>query len=377
MSRPLRSLARARAIARKEWMHIGRDATTLYFAIGMPLVMLILFGFAVSFDIDHITTVVVDDDGSAESRALVAHLDAGPTFDVVGRVASAGEAERAFRRGDAHLAVVIPRNYGRDLARGDEVRVQLLVDAADNSAAQSILGYAGRFAAHRNLARLDAAGGRAPPGVEVRIRALYNPAGRSVVFLVPGLIAIIQAMMAVLLTSLAVAREWERGSMEQLFATPVGRLEIVAGKLVPYFVIGIVQLLIVLAAGIWLFDVPVRGSVWVLAALSSTFLAAMLAQGLLISVVARHQMTATQMAAMSSMLPSMLLSGFVLPIDNMPAVLQWITNVIPARHFVHGLRGVMLRDVPFAEVAGDLGKMALFGAVMIALAVVRFGRKVA
>ena len=366
-----------RAIIRKEWMHIGRDAATLYFAIGMPLVMLILFGFAVSFDIDHITTVVVDQDRSAASRELVARLDAGPTFDVTGEVGSPGEAEAAFRRGDAHLAIVIPPGYGRDLARGDQVRVQLLVDAADNTAAQSILGYTARFAAHHNAARFRAITGRAPPVVEARIRALYNPSGRSVVFLVPGLIAVIQAMMAALLTSLAVAREWERGSMEQLFATPVGRLEIVAGKLVPYFVIGITQLLIVVAAGLWLFDVPLRGSVWALAALSSVFLIATLAQGLLLSVIARNQMTATQMAAMSSMLPSMMLSGFILPIDNMPAALQWFTNLIPARHFVHGLRAVMLRDAPVEQIAPDLVKMALFGAVMIALCVVKFGRKVA
>jgi ABC-2 type transport system permease protein len=368
---------RARAITRKEWMHIGRDATTLYFAIGMPLVLLILFGFAVSFDIDHITTVVVDDDRSAESRALVAHLDAGPTFDVIGEVGSAEAAEAAFRQGRAHLAIVIPAGYGRDLARGDEVRVQLLVDAADNSAAQSILGYAGRFAAHHTAVRIEARTGRAPPIVEARIRALYNPGARSVVFLVPGLIAIIQAMMAALLTALAVAREWERGSMEQLFATPVGRLEIVIGKLLPYFVIGVAQLLIVLAAGLWLFDVPMRGSPWSLAALSAVFLVATLAQGLLISVVARNQMVATQMAAMSSMLPSMMLSGFVLPIDNMPAVLQWITNAIPARHFVHGLRAVLLRDAPFEQIAPDLVKMAIFAGVVIALCVVKFGRKVA
>jgi ABC-2 type transport system permease protein len=370
-------LRRTRAITRKEWMHIGRDPATLYFAIGIPLVMLVLFGFAVSFDIDHITTVVVDDDGSAESRALIGHLDAGPTFDVIGYEGSTEAAEARFRRGEAHLAVVIPRGYGRDLARGEAVRVQLLVDAADNTAAQSILGYAGRFTAHHTAARIRAATGRTPAVVEARIRALYNPSGRSVVFLVPGLIAVIQAMMAALLTALAVAREWERGSMEQLFATPVGRLEIVVGKLIPYFAIGMLQLLIVVAAGLWLFDVPLRGSVWLLAGLSATFLVATLALGLLISVVAKNQMTATQMAAMSSVLPSLMLSGFVLPIDNMPRILQWITNVIPARHFVHGLRAVMLRDASFAQVAPDLVKMALFGAVVIGLCVVKFGRRVA
>jgi ABC-2 type transport system permease protein len=377
VTRFLRAVGRTRAIHRKEWMHIGRDPTTLGFAIGMPLMMLILFGYAVSFDIDHITTVIIDDDRSAASRELVAHLDAGPTFDVVATVATPDDAEAEFRRGRAHLALVIPRGYGRDLARGDDARVQLLVDAADNSAAQSILGYSARLGAHVNGARVRSLVGRSPPAIEARIRTLYNPSSRSAVFLVPGLIVVIQAMMAVLLTALAVAREWERGSMEQLFATPVGRLEIVIGKLVPYFVIGVIQLLLVLAAGLWLFDVPLRGSLLVLSALSVTFLIAMLAQGLLISVVARNQMTATQMAGMSSMLPAMLLSGFVMPIDNMPRALQWITQVLPARHFVHGLRAVMLRDAPFSVVAGDVAKMAAFAAVLIALCVVKFGRKVA
>lgn len=377
LTRLRRVLLRTRAITRKEWMHIGRDATTLFFAIGMPLVLLVLFGMAVSFDIDHIQTVVIDDDRSAESRGLVARMDAGPTFDVVGTAASPEDAERAFRRGEASLALVIPRGYGRDLARGRDARVQLLVDAADNSAAQSILGYAGRLAAHVNVARIVEATGRDPRLLEARIRALYNPSARSAVFLVPGLIAIIQAMMAAILTALAIAREWERGSMEQLFATPVGRLEIVVGKLAPYFVIGVAQLMIVLAAGLWLFDVPMRGSPWALAALSTVFLTSTLAQGLLISVVARNQMAATQMAAMSSMMPSMMLSGFVLPIDNMPAALQGFTNLIPARHFVEGLRGVMLRDVPFEQVVGSLGKMAAFTGVMLALCVVRFGRKLA
>ena len=363
-------LRRIRAVSRKEWMHIGRDPATLYFAIGMPLILLILFGYAVSFDLDHISTIVVDQDRTAASRALIARLDAGATFDVVERTDDVDRVEDAFRRGEAHLAIVVPHGYARDLARGDDARVQLVVDAADNSSAQSILGYTGRFGAHVN------AGGRAPP-LEVRIRTLYNPSSRSVVYLVPGLMVVIMAMMGVLLTALSVAREWERGSMEQLFATPVGRLEIVIGKVIPYFSIGVAQLLLVLAAGVWLFDVPVHGSPWVLAALCTTFLIAMLAQGLLISVVARHQMTATQMAGMSSMLPSMLLSGFVMPIDNMPAPLQWITQVLPARHLVHGLRAVMLRDAPFDVVAGDVVKMAAFAAAMIALSVARFGRKVA
>jgi ABC-2 type transport system permease protein len=372
-----RSLKRMVAITRKEWMHIGRDRSTLYFALGMPLVLLILFGYAVSFDVDRVPVIVVDADGSAESRSLLAHLEAGGTFRTVGVADDADAAVRRFRTGDAAVAVVIPDHYARDLARGDTVRVQVLIDAADNTTAQSVLSYFGRLAAHANGALVRDLVGDSAPTVEARIRALYNPSARSVVFLLPGLIAIIQSMMGALLTALAVAREWERGSMEQLFATPVGRLEIVVGKLVPYFLVGVIQLLLILAAGTWLFDVPIRGSLLLLSILSMLFLVSVLAQGLLISVVTRNQMVATQAAAMSSMLPSMMLSGFILPIDNMPTFLQVITNVIPARHYVDGLRAVLLRDAPWTEVAGNALALLVFSALLIALCILRFRRRVA
>jgi ABC-2 type transport system permease protein len=210
-----------------------------------------------------------------------------------------------------------------------------------------------------------------------RSRALYNPASKSALFLVPGLIALIQSLMAVLLTALTVAREWERGSMEQLFATPVGRFEIVVGKLLPYFGVAMIQLLLILASGTWFFAVPLRGSFLLLLGISSLFLMATLGQGLVISVLTKNQMVATQVSAISSMLPSMLLSGFVMPIDNMPVALQWFSNIVPARHYIHALRGIMLRDVGARDVAADAIALAVFAAVMIAISTVRFRRKLA
>jgi ABC-2 type transport system permease protein len=370
-------LQRILAIARKEVMHIRRDLATLYFALGMPLVLLALFGYAVTFDLDHIKVVVADEDRSAESRALAAHLFAGDTFVRAGDVPSGDDAEVWFRRGQAGVALVIPHGYGEHVARGEPVDVQILLDAADNQTAASVLSYTARFGAAENGRLVRERVGVQAPRIEARVRALYNPALRSALFLVPGLIAMIQSMMGVILTALTVAREWERGSMEQLFSTPVSRLHIVVGKLLPYFVVAMIQLLIVLTGAVWLFDVPIRGSAFLLAGISALFLLAMLGQGLFVSVVTKNQMVATQAAAMTSMLPSMLLSGFVLPIENMPRVIQWITWVVPARYFVDASRALLLRGAGFEAVRGDMLALAIFSTVLIAACMARFQRKIA
>ncbi|WP_394843013.1 ABC transporter permease [Pendulispora brunnea] len=358
-------LRRTWAMAQKEWMHIGRDSATLYFALVMPLVLLVLFGYAVSFDLDHIRTVIVDRDHSAESRLLAQHLFSGKTFDRAAVLDHEADVEPMFRRREAQLALVIPKGFSASLGRGEAARVQVLVDAADNVVAGTAVGYVSRFAENTNRARMLDVIGDDPARIEARVRALYNPELRSTVFLVPGLIAFIQSMMGVLLTALTVAREWERGSMEQLFATPVSRLEIVVGKLLPYFGVGMAQLLLVLSVGTWLFDVPIRGSLVVLFAISSLFLAACLGQGLLISVATRNQMVATQLAAVTSMLPAALLSGLIIPIDNMPRILQIFTQVLPARHFVSALRSILLRDGSLVSMLPDAGALALFALAML------------
>lgn len=375
--RARRFLTRVRALARKEMMHIARDPTTIAFMAVMPLLLLTLFGFAVSFDVDGIKTVIVDEDRTAASRELAQRLFSGPTFVHAGDADTAAEVEPLFRARRASVAIVIPRRYERDLQRGDAVTVQLLVDAADNVTAGSVLSYTARFVTRVNQDLSARIVGRSPAAIEARVRALFNPGMRSAVFLVPGLVALIQAIMAVLLTSLTVAREWERGSMEQLFSTPVGRLEIALGKLGPYFVIAFAQLLLILVTATWVFDVPIRGSLVALFAVSSLFLYAALSQGLLISVVTKNQQVATQAGAVSSMLPSMLLSGFTLPIDNMPLVLQWVTNIVPARHYIHAIRGIMLRDVAPTALWGDALALFAIGTFLLAAATARFTRKIA
>jgi ABC-2 type transport system permease protein len=371
------SIRRIASIARKEGMHVRRDPWTFWFALAMPVILLVLFGYAVSFDIERIPTVIVDEDRSPASRAMARRLFAGGSFERVADLDAPGQAEEAFRRGEARVAVLVPRGHGRRVAAGEPATVQLLVDASDNQTAANVLSYTGRFAAHENLRAFRERALPAPPLVEARVRAIYNPRFDSALFLVPGLVAVISSMMAVLLTALTVAREWERGSMEQLFATPVTRFEIVVGKLVPYFVIASLQLVLVVASARWLFDLPMRGSMWAFTGVAALFLLSMLGQGLLVSVVAKNQFVATQAGAMSSMLPSMLLSGFILPIENMPEALQVATRIVPARYFVHASRALFLRGAEAEVVLGDALALAAFCVVIFGACVARFSRRVA
>jgi ABC-2 type transport system permease protein len=370
-------LLRVAAMAAKEAIHIRRDPRTLYLALGMPVVMLVLFGFGVSIDVERAPLAVADLDRTVQSRALVDAFVAGRELERVADVAPE-DALRLFRRGEAIAALVVPRGYAEGLARDGEGRAQLLVDAADAVTANQLLAKAEGMARAESL-RLAAAGAPGPrePPLRVAVLTRYNPAARSAVFIVPGLAAYLLAIAAVLLTALTVAGEWERGSMEALFASPVGRLEIIAGKLLPYLALGFVQLLLVLAVGATLFDVPIRGGLSLPFLAGLLFVAAMLGQGLLVSVLARNQLVATQAGTLSALLPSMLLSGMIFPIENMPVPLRVLSHAIPARYLVHALRGSMLKGNGLAELWPDLAALAAFAVVVLALATARFRRRVA
>ncbi|MBW2455821.1 MAG: ABC transporter permease, partial [Deltaproteobacteria bacterium] len=245
-----RLLLRTWAIAQKEVVHIQRDPQILAFALGMPIVLILLFGYAVSFDVERVPLVVVDQDQTASSRQLIDKFTASNTFRVVARRAGPEQVETLFRSQLAKAAIIIPHGYGRQLQRGQQADAQLLLDGADNTTASIALGYASAVSLAASQAELTALLGPLEPSLSVRTRVFFNPALRSAVFLVPGLMVLILVMIAVMLTALTVAREYERGSMEQLFATPVGRLEVILGKLVPYFFIGLVQVLLVLTLGV-------------------------------------------------------------------------------------------------------------------------------
>jgi ABC-2 type transport system permease protein len=361
-------------MAGKEVLHIRRDIRTLYLALAMPVLMLVLFGFGISFDVDNLGLAVVDQDRTEASRELVRQVTASGEFVLGLEGTSPEEALGELRRGRAVAVLVVPRGFSQDVARGG-AQVQLLVDGADGNTAQQALAKAQALVATAGP-RLAGAGGWVPaPPLEVRVRTLFNPNARSALFLVPGLAAYLLAIVAVLITALTVAREWERGSMEQLFATPVGRLEIVVGKLLPYLGIGLLQVLLVLTVGAWVFDVPVRGSLVALGLSALLFLVGMLGQGLLISVVTRNQVVATQVATMTSVLPSMLLSGFIFPIANLPPPLKVLSTVIPARYFVSTLRGVLLRGNGLEVLWPQLLALAAFAALMLTVATRRFQRR--
>ena len=370
-----RFVIRALAVAQKEVLHVMRDVRTLYLALGMPVVLLLLFGYGVSFDLDHVPLVVVDQDGSPTSRELVRRFVAGDEMVEVARLTDPALAEGYFQRGEASAALIVPAGFGRDVGEGRATTLEILVDGADNATATQVLAKADALIATIG-AELVTGGVRPTLPIEARVLTYFNPAGRSALYLVPGLAAYVLAIVAVLLTALTIAREWERGSMFQLWTTPVSRIELIVGKLLPYLALGLVAVLLVLAAGAWVFDVPMRGDPVVIAVDSLLFLLGMLGQGLLVSVVTKNQMVATQVGTLSSMLPSLLLSGFVFPIENMPRPLQVFSNVVPARYFIDALRGVLLRGNGFAELWPDSVALAIFAAVVLTIATVRFKREI-
>ena len=361
-------IRRTAAIAHKEILHIVRDVRVLYLALGLPVVMLLLFGYGISTDVDHLKIAVVDRDHTRASRRLAEALVAGGQFVVAARLEDADQVEPLFRRGRVQAALVIPRDYARDLLRGESSGAQLLVDGADSSTATIALGDA--------LGILQSlAGAGAVPVTSAAVRIRFNPAMRSSYGIVPGVIALILSMVSALLTALTVAREWERGSMEQLFATPVRRTEIIVGKLLPYAVLGMVQTLLVVTLGSWMFDVPIRGSLALLFLCSLLFQLAMLGLGLLISVATKSQLLSSQFSIMISMLPTTLLGGFMFPIANMPWPLRAISAAVPGRYYIVALRGVFLKGNGVVVLAPQLLALAGFAIAVLLVAVRRFRRR--
>ncbi len=377
--RTRRFTRRVVAVARKEAAHIVRDTATMFLAIGLPVVMLVVFGYGITFDIDDTAVAVVDYDRSSWSRDLTQAMASSREFVLAASLTDAAEVDRLFRSGQARAAIVYPDDFSRRLQRGESTDIQVLIDGSDGTAAQSVVGnLTGLLLDASGRVARQAAGNLDPrPPLSARVTTLYNPALRSAIFFVPGLIAYVLAISGVLLTALTIAREWERGNMEQLFATPIGRLEIILGKLAPYMVIGAIQALLVVSVGLTLFEVPMRGSLALLTLGVLLFLAGALSQGLLVSVLAKSQQVATQVGALSSLLPALLLSGFMIPIEGMPWILRVLSGIVPARYFIHMIRSVMLKGGGLAEVWPDLLGMTAFTLVVLTLATQRFGRRVA
>lgn len=373
MSAPLRKfLRRVLAMARKEVAHIRRDPGTLYLAIGMPLLLIGIFGFGVRFDADELPVALVDLDRSVESRALAEQLFASGDLLRVATLTDVPAAEHLLRSNAAVAAVVLPPETGQRVSLGEPLAVQLLVDGTDGTIANMLLANAEAITAAASAAL---AGQR--PAFAVSVSTRYNPAGESAMFLLPGTICYVLALVSVLLTGLAVAREWERGSMEQLFATSVGIPEIVFGKLLPYLALGALDVLLSLALGAAVFDLPFRGPLWLVGLGALLFILGMLGQGLLISIVTRSQMLATQLGALSAMLPSLLLSGFLFPTDNLPLPMWLLSHVVPARFLVALLRSVLLKGGGLLDVWLELLALTAFAALTITASSLAFKRRIA
>lgn len=353
---------RVLALAHKESLHLIRDRQALGLAMWMPLLLVLLFGYAVSFDVEIVRIAVIDRDKTPESRDLISALQRSSAFEVEWLLDDENQVEALFRAGKVKAAAVVPAGFAKDQKRGDPTSLQFLIDGADGTSAGVTLGYSLAVAQNYALNKLS---DKPILPLDARVRTWFNPQMESELFVVPGLVGMVLAIMAVLLSALTVAREWERGSMEQLFATPVGRLPVVLGKLLPYVALGLLQLLLVLTAGVWLFDVPIRGDFLLLVGSTALFLICVLGQGFLISTITKSQQVATQIGALSAILPSTLLSGFLFPIKNMPPPLQVISQIVPARYLLPILRGVMLQGRGIAELWPNI-----LGLVVLSLAVV-------
>jgi ABC-2 type transport system permease protein len=373
---------RVRAVARKEFLHIIRDPRSLGMGIAIPMLLLILFGYALSLDVDRVPLLVWDQDNSPASRDYLSHFQGSPYFEINEHVTSYREIDQAINSagGRTYMALVIPADFAARLGSARPPAVQVLVDGSDANTAEIAMGYAqaltGNYRQKIGLETSRRLGGAPPAGtVEQQPRVWFNQDLESRNYIIPGLIAVIMMVIAALLTSLTIAREWETGTMEQLLSTPLKVEELLLGKLLPYFAIGMVDVLLAVLMGELLFDVPLRGSLFLLFGMAAIFLAGSLALGMLISILTRSQLLASQVAMVLTFLPAFLLSGFMYDIANMPRPVQLITHLVPARYFVSLLQGIYLKGVGLEVLAFEAALLTVFAVAMLTIARLRFRKK--
>lgn len=365
---------RLAAIARKELRQLRRDPPTLAMMFGVPVIQLLLFGFAIRTDVRDLPLAVYDAANTSESRALAARLDATGNFRLRASAEGYSEAREWLREGRVRAALVIPPEYARSLKRGEPAHAQLLIDASDPMASQSAIGAAGAMA-------LEPIAAAAPPGAgaarvgrpELRVRPLYNPGLRTPTYIVPGIIGVLLSLTLMLITALALVRERERGTLEALIVSPITKTELMVGKVAPYVVIGYVQMTAVLVLGWLVFDVPVRGSLVLFYAISLAFIVANLGLGLFFSTVARNQQQAMMLGFMY-LLPNILLSGFMFPRQAMPEAAQWIGAALPLTYYLEVLRGIILREAGLAALWQETVILVAFAIFLISASVIRFSK---
>jgi ABC-2 type transport system permease protein len=368
------TLVKIRAMARKEFIHIFRDFRSLYLAVIIPIVMIVLFGYALKLDVEKVQTAVLDQDQSVESRNLLSQLTASGYFVVVANARDADHLQQLIDAYRCHVGLVIPPDYSTRLRSGDRVPIQALVDGSNSNRASIIIGYLEAITRRYNAALLVESGrklgikGFALP-IDHRLRIWFNEELESKNYILPGLIAVIMMIVGALMTSLIIAREWERGTMETLLSIPILPQEVVLGKIIPYFLIGMFDLVVSVLLTRWGFGIQMKGSLGLLFLSAAIFLYCALALGILISSATKSQLMANQLGFMLTFLPTFLLSGFIFPVEQMPAFIQKVTYIIPARYFIAIIRGIYLRGVGLEYLWQPLLAMLAFGLILTALAV--------
>jgi ABC-2 type transport system permease protein len=362
-------------ILRKEAIHIRRDPMALFFTVLIPMVQLFMIGYAIDTNVRDIRTVIYDGAKTQESRRLLERFVNSDDFTIVKSVYSDEELNREIIAGRARVGIKIPPDYSRKLLAGETAEVLVLVDGSESSVAGEALNVANAIALRESLERaLSVSAIRQELPVEARPKILFNPDSRSANFLIPGMIAVLMQMMTVLLTAIAIVRERERGTLEQLYMTPIKPLGLMVGKIVPYAVVAYSEICILLVLMRWAFGVPIKGNILLLMLLVTPFILTMLGFGLLISTRAQSYQEATQ-AAFGTMMPSIFLSGYIFPIETMPKVFQWISSIIPTTYLIEIFRGIILRGANL----GDLWKqgliLTLMSVFMVTVSAMRFRKK--
>ncbi len=375
------NIMRIKALVRKEFIQIFRDYRSLWMAIAIPVVMMVLFGYALTLDVDNVPLAVWDQDKSSLSRDFILNFNNSKYFKMLGYCDDYRQIEAQINKNKALMALIIPKDFSHLLKAGKIAPVQLLIDGSDSNTASIALGYAEAIVLSYNKTlvsgALSSSGGRFSNRVDLRTRVWFNETLLSRNFIIPGLIAVIMMIVAALLASLTVAREWERGTMEQLISTPIKPGELIIGKFIPYFLIGIIDIIIVIVMGKFLFHVPFRGNLLDLFIFASIFLTGVSCWGILISIITKNQFMACQLSFITTFLPAFLLSGFAFPIANMPEPIQLITYIIPARYFVTVLKGIYLKGIGFSVLWPQALFLLIFCLAMILLAKGKFKKKVA
>jgi ABC-2 type transport system permease protein len=365
-------MKRLLALTWKELLQLRRDSLTQRMIVAVPIMQLLIFGYAINYDVKHMKTVVMDESRSTESRELVAKMQATAYFDVIGRVDSFDELQRHIDSGEALVGLVIDRDYGKNRHSGQTADALLIVNASDSTTSNQAMAIVNGIASRISVQTLQArAGNTGARPLDVRVRPWYNPEMRTAMFIIPGLIAIVLTFTLVQFTAISIVKERELGTLEQLQVTPITRTELILGKILPFVLIGFIQTALMVVLASVLFDVHTQGSIVALYLLTGLYIAAVLGLGILISTVSQTQMQASSMSMMLVM-PFVFLSGYVFPIGGMPIIFQWITTLIPAKYAIDILRGVVLRGASVAELREPIMWLTAYTIGIIGLAVMRF-----